>query len=59
LAADLQRQFGVNPQLVEGKGGIFDVHADGKLIFSKHTVGRFPEDGEVSVLIRSMDRTTK
>ena len=28
-------------------GGIFDVHADGELIFSKHQTGRFPEHSEV------------
>lgn len=30
-----------------GAGGIFDVHVDGELIFSKHQVGRFPENDEV------------
>lgn len=30
-----------------GGRGQFDVFADGKLIFSKHEVGRFPEDREV------------
>lgn len=26
---------------------MFDVHVDGKEIWSKHTVGRFPENNEV------------
>lgn len=30
-----------------GKSGQFDVIADGKLIFSKSTAGRFPLEGEV------------
>jgi len=34
-------------QLIEGGGGIFDVVADGKLIYSKHDTGRFPEHAEV------------
>ena len=34
-------------ELVRGSGGIFDVHVDGKLIFSKHEVSRFPEDKEI------------
>jgi predicted Rdx family selenoprotein len=33
--------------LTPGKSGQFDVTADGKLIFSKAAVGRFPLDGEV------------
>jgi selT/selW/selH-like putative selenoprotein len=34
---------------VKGKGGIFDVSLDGKMVFSKHEVGRFPEEDEVLV----------
>ena len=30
-----------------GGKGQFDVLADGRLIFSKQELGRFPEDGEV------------
>jgi len=30
-----------------GKVGQFDVIADGKLLFSKHQEGRFPEASEV------------
>jgi selT/selW/selH-like putative selenoprotein len=33
--------------LVKGDNGIFDVVADGKLVFSKHAEGRFPEDAEI------------
>lgn len=34
-------------ELVAGSGGIFDVEVDGKMIYSKHKVGRFPEPFEV------------
>jgi selT/selW/selH-like putative selenoprotein len=37
----------VEPRLIRGKGGIFDVKVDGETIFSKHDQGRFPEEGEV------------
>jgi selT/selW/selH-like putative selenoprotein len=37
--------------LERGSGGVFDVTVDGKLIFSKHTLGRFPEPGEIVALI--------
>jgi selT/selW/selH-like putative selenoprotein len=48
LAAEIKRKFGVQPILIEGSGGIFDVKADGKLIFSKDETGRFPEPDEVT-----------
>ena len=39
-------------KLIEGGGGIYDIKKDGKLIFSKHALGRFPEsDQEVFSLI--------
>ena len=34
-------------KIVTGGKGIFDVDVDGQLIFSKHELGRFPEEGEV------------
>jgi selT/selW/selH-like putative selenoprotein len=47
LADELRRAFGIEAELEEGDRGIFDVHADGKLVFSKHTEQRFPDPGEV------------
>jgi selenoprotein W-related protein len=47
LAAVIQDEFDVEPELVKGGGGIFDVEANGKMIFSKHVTGRFPEHAEV------------
>ena len=47
LAASLKQRFGVEAELIRGKGGVFDVQVDGKLVFSKHEMGRFPEPGEV------------
>ena len=34
----------VNIDLIEGAGGIFDVNVDGKLIYSKHETGEFPDE---------------
>jgi selT/selW/selH-like putative selenoprotein len=34
-------------ELVEGDRGVFDVRADGRLIFSKKTVGRFPSAADI------------
>ena len=47
MAADLKKQFGVESKLIKGGGGIFDVKVDGKLIYSKHQTGRFPEHREI------------
>ena len=34
-------------------GGVFEVSVDGKKVFSKKALGRFPEDGEVAGLIEA------
>ncbi len=39
---------------MEGSNGIFDVVADGEMIFSKHEVERFPEPKEVIDALRAM-----
>jgi len=52
LAATIQREFGVQSELLEGSGGIFDVKVDGQLIYSKQAQGRFPQHDEIVDLIR-------
>ena len=47
MAVELKQNLGVDASLVAGSGGVFDVTVDGKLVFSKKKVGRFPEPGEV------------
>jgi len=42
--------------LVEGRGGIFDVTVDGRLAWSKHARGRFPDDAEIAGLLTAPDR---
>jgi selenoprotein W-related protein len=39
-------------ELVAGSGGVYEISVDGKAIFSKKQLGRFPEDGEIVSLIR-------
>ncbi|MHA6247911.1 Rdx family protein [Pontibacter sp. CAU 1760] len=38
--------------LLPGTGGVFDVHLDGVLLFSRKEEGRFPESKELKQLIR-------
>ncbi len=50
MSAEIKNKTGVDPLLTPGSGGIFDVKQDGKLLFSKHRLGRFPNDGEIAEL---------
>jgi selT/selW/selH-like putative selenoprotein len=42
----------VKPKLIKGSGGVFDVVADGKTVFSKHQVGRFPDEKEIIKILQ-------
>ena len=42
---------GVDIELISSGGGVFEVTLNNKLIFSKNSLGRFPDDGEVDSLI--------
>jgi selT/selW/selH-like putative selenoprotein len=44
--------LGVEVELIKGGDGIFDVVADGNLVFSKYQVGRFPKNVEVLSKLR-------
>jgi selT/selW/selH-like putative selenoprotein len=50
----LKRELGVEPVLVRGERGVFDVTVDGKVIFSKHAAGRFPSESEIVDAIRAL-----
>ena len=41
--------------LISSGGGVFEISLDGDLIFSKKSLNRFPEDGEIKKII--MDRS--
>jgi len=47
LAAELNDALSVEATLIPGSDGVFDVTVDGKLVFSKKDLGRFPNAGEV------------
>jgi selT/selW/selH-like putative selenoprotein len=47
LAAEIEQKFNTSVQLIEGRDGVFEVSVDGKIIFSKKAIGRFPDPGEV------------
>lgn len=37
----------MEPELVKGDNGVFDVHVDGRRIYSKDETGRFPDPDEI------------
>jgi predicted Rdx family selenoprotein len=39
-------------ELVPGGGGIFDVHVDDELVFTKSMLGRYPDPDDVEPLLR-------
>jgi selenoprotein W-related protein len=53
LADELKQELSADSQLVASGGGVFEVSVDGELIFSKKSLGRFPDDGEILALIRA------
>lgn len=53
MAAELKESFpGVSIQMVEGSGGVFEVVADGRLVFSKKQMGHHADPGEVVDLLK-------
>ena len=42
---------GIKVDLIKGSNGIFNVDIDGKVVYSRHTTGRFPNQGELLMLI--------
>ncbi len=39
-------------EVVTGADGIFDVHVDGELVFTKSMLGRYPDPDDVAPLLR-------
>jgi predicted Rdx family selenoprotein len=40
-------------EVVPGANGIFDVHVDGTLVFTKSMLGRYPEPDDVIPLVQA------
>jgi hypothetical protein len=47
------REKGIDASVREGTKSQYDVLADGELVFSKQSEGRWPDDGEVLGLLQS------
>ncbi|HIC58399.1 MAG TPA: hypothetical protein EYO94_13435 [Acidobacteria bacterium] len=54
MAAAIKNELDLEAELIEGTNGIFDVIANGTMIFSKHAEERFPDHEEIITMLRSM-----
>ena len=53
MKAALEKEFSdIDVEFIESGGGVFEVVRDGKLIFSKKELGRFPEHVEIIDMLR-------
>ena len=55
LAAKIKEELGVDAEVIQGSGGIYDIKVDDTMVYSKHANGnQFPESDDAVVdLIRS------
>jgi selT/selW/selH-like putative selenoprotein len=53
LAATIKNELGIESTLIKGDRGIFDVKADGDMVFSKWEEDRFPTSEEILRSLRS------
>jgi len=55
LANAIKQEFNIEPELIKSKGGVFEVVADGELIFSKKQLKRHAEIDEVLEKLREQN----
>ena len=58
LRDELNNKFGINSELIESSGGVFEIKVNGHLIFSKIGLGRFPNPGEIVQFIEDLKSVT-
>ena len=58
LRESIQKQFGINAELIESGGGVFEVKFNNSIIFSKKELDRFPNENEVEDLIEYYESVT-
>ena len=49
----MKKKFDADLELIASAGGVYEVVVDGKKIFSKSALNRFPDDGEIVALIQA------
>ncbi len=56
MQAAIKSKYGINAELREGAGGIFEVSIDNETVYSNQTTYRFPTDEEI---FEQIDRKKK
>jgi len=54
LAEAIKNEVRLEPELIRSGGGVFEVIADGDLIFSKKQKFRFPDHEEILKILKEM-----
>jgi selT/selW/selH-like putative selenoprotein len=54
LAGEIRKNFNIEVKLKSWWFGTFDIIVDGKPVFSKSQIGRFPNEGEIIAIIKEM-----
>lgn len=54
MAAELKERLGATSEIIQSSGGVFEVETDGVLIFSKKSLGRFPDEHEVLAIVHGL-----
>jgi len=49
----LKEKFDVDVELISSDGGVYEIVVDGKNIFSKKALNRFPDDGEIAGMLQA------
>ena len=52
MAAEIEEKYPEEVECVPGSGGVFKIIVDGKVLFDKKIMGRYPEEGEILSLIK-------
>jgi hypothetical protein len=54
LAGEIRKALNIDVKLKSWLFGTFDIIVDGKPVFSKSQIGRFPNEGEIITIIKEM-----
>ena len=54
MEEELRGRFQADVELIAGSGGEYEIVVNGKKIFSKTKLNRFPEEGEIVQLIEKL-----
>ncbi|MBL4903971.1 MAG: Rdx family protein [Desulfocapsa sp.] len=49
----MKKEFDADVELIASAGGVYEIMLNGRTIFSKKALNRFPDDGEIVSLIQA------